>query len=113
MRGLFTSRSVDGPRRGNAASEPGRPAVKLVGIQALHHDAVVLVALAPADLDRGGEADEAPETREAQQLRSDLLRELLRRKRPGRPRRQLHLQLAVVRAAAVAAHLHVERLDIR
>ena len=111
-----------GHLRGDGRLEQRRPPIQLLGVEALHHDAEVLVAHAAADLQRRRQPDESAETGESQQLRPDLLRDLLRALVARRARRQLHKQIAAVRAAAssartaaagAAADAGLERVDVR
>jgi hypothetical protein len=111
-----------GHLRGDGGLELRRPPVQLLGVEALHHDAEVLVAHPAADLQRRRQADESTETRKSQQLRPDLLGDLLRALFARRARRQLHEEVAAIRAAAssartaaagAAADAGLERIDVR
>ena len=70
-----------------------RPGVELVGVGALHRDVVAAVADAAADLERRRDVDERAVVREPQELRPELLRDLLRRHRALGARQELHLDL--------------------
>ena len=69
-------------------AQPLRPGVELIRVGALHRHVVAAVALAEADLQRRRDPDERAEVREPQQLRPELLRDLLRRDRTLRPRQR-------------------------
>src|SRR5207247_10599110 len=79
------------------------------------HDAEVLIAHPAANLQRRRQADESTETRVAEELRTHLLRNLLRRQRSRGARHELHHEAAVARAAAPATRSeeHTSELQSR
>lgn len=64
-------------------------------------------------MNRGRQTDEGTESREPQQLRPQLLRDVGCRQRPAAPREQLNVEARLVHRAKAAAGAGEERVDVR